>query len=53
MLRAISVPETGIYARLEDIVVILEDYAVQYDEQGNPSGALALREAAAALREPF
>lgn len=47
----ISVP--GTYIRVEDVVVLLEGYAVQYDEQGNPSGALALREAAAALREPF
>jgi hypothetical protein len=52
-LHAIYVQKNGTYVNLEDLLVALETYAVQYDEQGNPSGALALREAAAALREPF
>jgi hypothetical protein len=52
-IRAILATEPGAYVLIQDIVAMLEEYATQYDEQGNPSGALALREAAAALAEPF
>lgn len=50
-LNAITV--SGTYVRLDDVLAILEDYAVQFDGQNNPSAAMGLREAAAALREPF
>lgn len=50
-IRALAAPAAGSYVLIEDIVVLLESYAQQYDDQGNPSGALALREAAAALKE--
>ena len=53
VLRAIVATDPGSYVHINDIVLVLEEYAQQYDEQGNPSGALALREAAAALAEPF
>lgn len=52
-IRAILATEPGAYVLIQDIVAMLEEYATQYDEQGNPSGALALREAAAALAAPF
>lgn len=50
-LNAITV--NGTYVRLDDVIAILEDYAAQFDGQNNPSAAMGLREAAAALREPF
>jgi hypothetical protein len=53
VVHAFTVPVTGVYVALDDILLTLEYYARQYDEQGNPSGALALREAATALKEPF
>ena len=52
-ITAIVATKSGAYIHIEDVVLLLEDYAQQYDDQGNPSGALALREAASALKEPF
>jgi hypothetical protein len=52
-LHAMQVDQPGVYVSLEDILVILEHYAVQFDSENNPSAALGLREAAKALREGF
>jgi len=52
-LHAMQVAKAGVYVLLEDIVVVLESYAGQFDQENNPSAALGLREAAKALREPF
>ena len=49
-LRIIPITEPGIYVRLEDICGLLEMWAVAYEVDKNPSGALALREAADMLR---
>jgi hypothetical protein len=51
-LRAFSV-EAGTYLMLDDVLLLLEGYAVVYDGENNPSAALALRETAKAIREPF
>ena len=48
-VRGLNV-EPGQYLHRDDVVVLLESYAAEYDSRGNPSGALALREAAEALR---
>jgi hypothetical protein len=50
-LRIIPITEPGIYVRLEDICGLLEMWAVAYEVDKNPSGALALREAVDALRD--
>lgn len=52
-IRAIVASDPGSYVHIADIILVLEDYAAQYDGMNNPSGAVALREAAGALREAF
>lgn len=51
IVHALVAPLPGSYVRLQDIALLLEDYAVQYDEEKNPSAAMALRAAAEALKE--
>lgn len=53
VVRALTVGAPGTYIRLEDVLACLEEYAAQFEEQANPSAALGIREAAAALAEPF
>jgi len=50
-LRIFPVTEVGTYVLLEDIRALLNMWAAQYEEDKNPSAALALREAMDALRE--
>lgn len=50
-LNGIRVSDPGLYVRIEDMVLLLEEWAQQYELDRNPSGALALREAADSLRE--
>ena len=52
-IRVLTVGAPGTYIRLEDVLACLEEYAAQFQEQNNPSAALGIREAAAALSEPF
>ena len=51
MVRLLAAPEPGAYVLLTDVVALLEGYARQFEDEKNPSGALALREAAEALKE--
>jgi len=53
VVHAMSVPEPGTYVLLSDVCLTLEYYARQFDGDNNPSAALGLREAAAALRGAF
>jgi len=50
-LRVIVASEPGTYLLIDDVIQLLDGWAVQYDEDKNPSGAMALREAAQTLRE--
>lgn len=50
-LRIMPVAQPGNYVLLPDILNLLEVWAVQYENEKNPSGALALREAVDALRQ--
>ncbi len=50
-LRLIPVVELGSYVLLSDICDLLEMWAVSYEVDKNPSGALALREAVDVLRD--
>jgi hypothetical protein len=50
-LRVLPIDEPGVYVRLADIVDLLELWAVAYEVDKNPSGALSLREAVDALKE--
>ena len=50
-LRVLPIDQPGVYVRLEDICGLLEMWAVAYEVDKNPSGALALREAVDALRD--
>ena len=51
-LHALTAGKTGTYVHLDDVIVCLEYFAAQFDGD-NPSAALGIRQAAAALREPF
>ena len=50
-LRLLPVTELGSYVLLSDICNLLEMWAVSYEVDKNPSGALALREAVDALKD--
>lgn len=50
-LRVLPLTEPGTYVLLEDIRVLLESWAAAYEEDKNPSAALALRDAVDALKE--
>jgi hypothetical protein len=50
-LRLLVAPEPGPYALLSDILSLLEMWAVSYEVDKNPSGALALRDAVDMLRD--
>jgi hypothetical protein len=50
-LRLLVAPEPGPYALLSDILGLLEMWAVSYEVDKNPSGALALRDAVDMLRD--
>lgn len=50
-VRGVIVEFPGQYLLREDVVALLREYADQFDAASNPSGALALREAAEALSE--
>ena len=50
-INGLRVSDPGLYLRVEDVVLVLEEWSQQYDLDRNPSGALALREAAQAFRE--
>lgn len=52
-LRTMYAPEAAHYVNLGDLAALLEHYAKEFDEQRNPSAAVALREVAAALLEAF
>jgi hypothetical protein len=45
-LRLLAAPEPGAYVLLTDVIALLEGYARSFEDEKNPSGALALREAA-------
>lgn len=49
-VRAFTV-SAGTYVLLDDMLALLESYACQFEVEKNPSGALALREAADALKD--
>lgn len=53
LLHALTVGAPGTYVRLDDVLAVLEEYAGQFDQDSNPSAALGIRQAAAALREAF
>jgi len=50
-LRILPITEPGVYVRLEDICGLLEMWAVAYEVDKNPSGALALRDAVDMLKD--
>lgn len=50
-LRMLVAPEPGPYVLLSDILYLLEMWAVSYEVDKNPSGALALRDAVDALKD--
>lgn len=43
--------QEGVYMPLNEVCMLLEAWAVSYEEAKNPSGAVALREAVEALKE--
>lgn len=52
-IRTIYAPAAAHYVNLDDMVALMEHYATEFDEQRNPSAAIALREVATALGEAF
>lgn len=50
-LRVFPISEPGAYVLLDDVRGLLELWAVQYEVDKNPSGALALREAVDMLKD--
>jgi len=50
-LRLLVAPEPGPYVLLPDILRLLEMWAVAYEVDKNPSGALALRDAVDMLKD--
>jgi hypothetical protein len=50
-LHLLVAPQPGAYVLLGDVLRLLEMWAVSYEVDKNPSGALALREAADALKD--
>ncbi len=50
-LHLLVAPESGAYVLLSDILRLLEMWAVSYEVDKNPSGALALREAVDTLKD--
>lgn len=50
-LHVLPIPEPGTYVLLHDIRELLESWAVGHDIHGNPSAALALRDAVDMLKD--